>query len=198
MREIPLALPGRDRSYRILIEPGLRSLLGSVLTPLNLAKRVFLVSDRRVARLHGNQVVQALAAGFEPVLLTTPPGERAKTWPVVQRLSRELLDPGAHRGTPHRPGGRRGGGPHRLSGLYLHAGLAFHPGAHHPAGHGGRGHRRQDGHQPAGRQKPSGHLSTNRGWWPSPRNFWKPCPGPSSSTAWRKSSRPPLSGTPIW
>ena len=53
MREVLLPLPGRDQSYRILIEPGLRSRLGSLLTSLNLAKRLFLISDRRVARLHG-------------------------------------------------------------------------------------------------------------------------------------------------
>jgi 3-dehydroquinate synthase len=34
------------------------------------------------------------------VLLTTPVGERAKTWAVVQRLARELLARGAHRRTP--------------------------------------------------------------------------------------------------
>ncbi len=34
------------------------------------------------------------------MLLTTPPGERAKSWPVVQRLARELLERGAHRGSP--------------------------------------------------------------------------------------------------
>jgi 3-dehydroquinate synthase len=46
-------------------------------------------------------VLQALeAAAFTPVLLTTPPGERAKSWPVVQRLARELLAQGAHRGSP--------------------------------------------------------------------------------------------------
>ena len=82
------------------------------------------------------------------MLLTTPPGERAKSWPVVQRLARELLERGAHRGSPpHRPGRRGGGGPHRLPGLHLYAGPALHPGAHHPAGHGGCGNRRQDGHQ---------------------------------------------------
>ena len=101
MSEVLLPLPGRDQSYRILIDSGLRFRLGSLLTSLNLAKRVFLISDRRVARLHGAAVRQALeAAGFEPVLLTTPPGERAKSWPVVQRLARELLELGAHRGSP--------------------------------------------------------------------------------------------------
>jgi len=59
------------------------------------------VSDRRVARLHGAAVLDSLAAaGLAPVLLTTPVGERAKTWAVVQRLARELLGAGAHRRSP--------------------------------------------------------------------------------------------------
>ncbi|MCX5890579.1 MAG: iron-containing alcohol dehydrogenase, partial [Deltaproteobacteria bacterium] len=100
MREVHLSLPGRDQSYRILIESGLRLRLGSLLTSLSPAKRLFLISDRRVARLHGAEVRQVLeAAGFEPVLLIMPPGERAKSWPVVQRLARELLEQGAHRGS---------------------------------------------------------------------------------------------------
>jgi len=98
VREILLPLPGRDQSYRIILEPGLRSRLGSLLTHLNQAKRLFLVSDRRVARLYGAQVAQTLkGAGLEPALLTVPNGERAKNWPVVQRLARELLEGGAHR-----------------------------------------------------------------------------------------------------
>ncbi len=100
MREILLPLSGRDQSYRILIESGLRSRLASSLAHLNLPKRLFLISDRRVAHLYGARVMQALeAAGFEPVLLTTTPGERAKSWPSVQRLARELLERGAHRGS---------------------------------------------------------------------------------------------------
>jgi 3-dehydroquinate synthase len=98
--EILLPLPGRDQSYRIVLEPGLRSRLGSLLTHFNKARRLFLVSDRRVASLYGAQVVQALKeAGLEPVLLTVPNGERAKNWTEVQRLARELLEGGAHRGS---------------------------------------------------------------------------------------------------
>ncbi|MBU4447394.1 MAG: 3-dehydroquinate synthase, partial [Proteobacteria bacterium] len=101
MREIRLPLPGRDASYRIVIEPGLRHRLGPVLTPFRFPPQVVVISDRRVARLHGAAVLDSLAAaGLAPVLLTTPPGERAKTWAVVQRLARELLTRGAHRRTP--------------------------------------------------------------------------------------------------
>ena len=54
-----------------------------------------------MARLHGAGALDSLAAaGLAPVLLTTPPGERAKTWAVVQRLAGELLARGAHRSTP--------------------------------------------------------------------------------------------------
>ena len=101
MREVPLPLPGRDQSYQIVIEPGLRWRLGALWNTLHLSRRLFLVSDQRVARLHAARVLGALeAAGLEPLLLTTPPGERAKSWPVVQRLARELLERGAHRGSP--------------------------------------------------------------------------------------------------
>jgi 3-dehydroquinate synthase len=101
MREILVPLPGRDRSYRLLLEPGLHLGLGRLLLPLSFPKRLFLISDHRVARLHGAAVLTSLKeAGFTPELLTVPPGERAKTWGTVQRLARELLARGAHRGSP--------------------------------------------------------------------------------------------------
>ncbi len=101
MREILLSLLYRDASYRVLIGPGLRLGLGFLLSPLDLPPRLFLISDARVARLHGAAVQNALEeAGYASSLLTTPSGERAKTWRVVQRLARELLRLGAHRGSP--------------------------------------------------------------------------------------------------
>jgi 3-dehydroquinate synthase len=100
LREIRLSLPGQDRSYRIILEPELRLRLGEVFAPLQLPRRLLVVSDRRVARLHGGPVLEALTrAGYAPELLTIAPGERAKTWAVVQRLARELLTRGAHRGS---------------------------------------------------------------------------------------------------
>ena len=101
MREITVPLPGRDTSYRILIGPGLGSRLGEWLPPLDLNQRLFLITDRRVGRLYGARVQKTLEdAGFSPTLLTIPPGERSKSWPVVQRLARALLARGAHRRTP--------------------------------------------------------------------------------------------------
>ncbi|MFA5111295.1 MAG: 3-dehydroquinate synthase [Desulfobaccales bacterium] len=98
MPEIELPLPGRDLSYRLVIDSGLARRLGELLRPEGFPAQVFVISDRRVARLHGATALASLAAaGFTPVLLTTPPGERAKSWAVVQRLAKELLARGAHR-----------------------------------------------------------------------------------------------------
>jgi 3-dehydroquinate synthase len=101
MREIHLPLPGRDASYRLVMEPGLRGRLGPLLSPFQFPSPVMVISDRRVARLHGAAILDSLkAAGLAPVLLTTAVGERAKTWAVVSRLARELLARGAHRRSP--------------------------------------------------------------------------------------------------
>ncbi len=84
----------------VLIASGLRLELGEKLRALRLPERLFLISDQKVARLYGSQVKQALQqGGYRPALLTVPPGERAKTWPVIQRLARELLAQGADRQT---------------------------------------------------------------------------------------------------
>jgi 3-dehydroquinate synthase len=101
LREISISLPGRDESYRLCLAPGLRHEVGLLLAPLNLPRNLFLVSDTRVARLYGVLVLQALKdSGYFPTLLTVSPGERAKTWTVVQRLARELLVRGAQRPSP--------------------------------------------------------------------------------------------------
>lgn len=100
MRELVLALPGRPESYRLVMGSGLRRDLGRLLQPLGFPPRLAVVTDRRVARLYGLEIKESLTgAGFKPVFLTVAPGERSKSWPVVQRLAKELLARGAHRGT---------------------------------------------------------------------------------------------------
>jgi 3-dehydroquinate synthase len=100
LREIFLDLAGRDESYRLLLGPGLRRDLGRLLAPLALPPRLFVITDRRVGRLYGQEVTEALTrGGYQASLLTMPQGERAKSWAVVQRLARELLARGAHRNT---------------------------------------------------------------------------------------------------
>jgi 3-dehydroquinate synthase len=99
-RAIHITLPGREQDYQVLIGPGRRFALGRLLKALDLSTRLFVVADRRVAALYGGQVSGILEkAGFSPTLLVVSPGERAKTWPVVQRLARDLLAQGADRRT---------------------------------------------------------------------------------------------------
>jgi 3-dehydroquinate synthase len=100
LREILLPLSAREQSCRIYLEPGLRFNLGPLLAPLKFPPRLLVVSDRKVARLYGDPVMQALAqAGYAPALLTVAPGERSKSWPAVERLAGELLARGVHRGS---------------------------------------------------------------------------------------------------
>ena len=100
MRELSLDLAGRSESHRVLIGPGLRRDLGRLLQPLGFPPRVFVITDRRVQRLYGKDLQETLTgAGFEANLLAVAPGERSKSWPALQRLARELLAQGAHRGT---------------------------------------------------------------------------------------------------
>ena len=98
MREILLELQRRPDGYQVLVAPGLRRRLPELLAPFNQSRPLFLVSDQRVAGLYGAGVQAELQAGGYPSLLvTTPVGERAKTWAVVQRLAKALLAHGAHR-----------------------------------------------------------------------------------------------------
>lgn len=100
LRELSLSLPGKDVNIPVRLAPGLRLEVGRLLDPLALPRRLFVVSDRRVARLYADQVTRSLAAaGYRPSLLTVSPGERSKTWPVVERLARRLLELGADRQT---------------------------------------------------------------------------------------------------
>jgi len=100
LRELFLDLAGRSESHRLLIGTGLRRDLGRLLQPLGFPPRVFVITDRRVERLYRQALKETLTdAGFQADFLAVAPGERSKSWPAVQRLARELLAQGAHRGT---------------------------------------------------------------------------------------------------
>jgi len=101
LREIVIPSAGRDESSKLVLGPGLRRRLGRLLEPLGFPPRLFVITDRRVGGLYGQEIQAALAEGdFQAEILAIAPGERSKSWAVVQRLARELLTLGAHRGTP--------------------------------------------------------------------------------------------------
>ncbi len=83
---VPVALG--DRSYEILIQPGILSQIGVILKSAGCAGRVGIVTNPVVHQLYGSVVLRALRqAGFSPFLIIVPDGEKAKT---VQWLSKIL------------------------------------------------------------------------------------------------------------
>ena len=89
--EVPLG----QRSYQIKIGSGLLSGLGRECGRLGLAGRCAVISDRNVAPLSAEKVLTALMhAGIEPVLITVPAGETAKSLDTVRACYDQLA---AHR-----------------------------------------------------------------------------------------------------
>ena len=74
-----------DRSYAIRIGRGLLPLLGKQCAALKLGRRCAVISDANVAPRYGETALKSLReAGFDPVLLTVPAGETAKSLKTVQ------------------------------------------------------------------------------------------------------------------
>jgi len=75
---VPVALG--DRSYEIVIQPGILSQLGQVLQRAGCAGRVGIVTNPVVNQLYGHGVYRVLRqAGFSPFFIIVPDGEQAKT-----------------------------------------------------------------------------------------------------------------------
>ena len=73
-------VPLGHRSYRIKVDSGLLATLGQECARLKLGRRCAIISDRHVAPRYGKAAQHSLAAaGFDPVLITIPAGETAKS-----------------------------------------------------------------------------------------------------------------------
>ena len=80
-----------SRSYEIKIGAGLLSRLGTECARLGLGRRCAIISDTTVAPYYARAVHHTLAhAGFEPLLLTVPAGETAKSLKTVQQCYHRL------------------------------------------------------------------------------------------------------------
>src|SRR5580765_3907213 len=80
-----------ERSYSILIGKGLVRRLGPECDKLDLGRRCAVISDRKVAPVYGRAALLSLAnAGFEPVLVTIPAGETAKSLTHVETCYDQL------------------------------------------------------------------------------------------------------------
>src|SRR3954471_6840865 len=95
MRLVKVAL--RERSYSILIGGGLLERLGAECLKLKLGRRCGVISDTNVARRFGKGALTSLKnAGFDPVLIRIPAGEKSKSLACVQscfdQLARHKLE----------------------------------------------------------------------------------------------------------
>jgi 3-dehydroquinate synthase len=84
-----------NRSYSIKIAPGLLKQLGAECARLKLGDRCAIITDTNVGRKFAKPVYESLVkAGFEPVLVTVPAGEKSKRISVVEKCHDQLA---AHR-----------------------------------------------------------------------------------------------------
>ncbi|HEX3857839.1 MAG TPA: 3-dehydroquinate synthase [Verrucomicrobiae bacterium] len=84
-----------NRSYTIKIAPGLLKQLGGECSRLKLGTRCAIITDANVGKKFAKPVYESLVkAGFEPVLITVPAGEKSKRISVVENCYDQLA---AHR-----------------------------------------------------------------------------------------------------
>jgi len=82
-----------DRSYRILVGPGLLDEAGAHMRPVLAQRRVVVVTDAIVAKLHLDRLNAALdRAEIAHDSIVMPPGEGTKDFVHLQQLADELLD----------------------------------------------------------------------------------------------------------
>ena len=88
-------VPLGSRSYSILIAPGLLDRLGAECRKLGLGQRCAIITDTNVALLLAARAEESLtAAGFAPIRITVPAGEKSKRIARVQECYQQLA---AHR-----------------------------------------------------------------------------------------------------
>ena len=94
--KVPLA----DRAYPIRIGSGLLADLGTQCARLKLGLRCAVISDAAVARRYRKPTLASLkAAGFEPIFISQPAGEQAKTLKNVQACYDQLAKHRLERGS---------------------------------------------------------------------------------------------------
>ena len=89
MRTVNVSLG--PRSYPIRIGSGLLARLGDECARLKLGKRCAVISDTNVARHYASAAIKALRQrGFEPIAITVPAGETAKSLETVAACYQQL------------------------------------------------------------------------------------------------------------
>ena len=95
---ITVPVPIQNSPYEILIGSGILSQTGPLASRSVKPCRCVVISDETVANLHGNGVMESLrGAGFDPHLLTIPPGEASKSMVVAADLCDRMIQHGLDR-----------------------------------------------------------------------------------------------------
>lgn len=85
-------VPLGARAYDIRIGPGLLGHAGAAIAPLVRRPRVAVVTDDRVAALHGQALEESLrSAGITPAVLALEPGEATKGWRSLETAVEWLI-----------------------------------------------------------------------------------------------------------
>lgn len=86
------------RSYDVHVGPGLLQHAGELIAPFAPTKRVFIVTDENVFRLHLPTLTASLqAAGLTVQSLKLPAGEQSKSFKGLEKVLRALLKAGINR-----------------------------------------------------------------------------------------------------
>ena len=76
-----------ERSYDIVLRPGLLAIVGDRLRAITAASKIGVVTDRHVASRYLQGALRSLRkAGYDPTPIILPPGERTKTLGTVARI----------------------------------------------------------------------------------------------------------------
>ena len=82
---VPMTLG--ERSYDIVLHPGLLATVGDRLSALTTSPKIGVVTDRHVARHYLNGTLRSLRkAGYDPTPIILPPGERTKTLGTIAKI----------------------------------------------------------------------------------------------------------------
>ncbi|MGH7217537.1 MAG: 3-dehydroquinate synthase [Nitrospiraceae bacterium] len=76
-----------ERSYDIVLHSGLLATLGDRLNALTTSQKIGVVTDRHVAGRYLHGILRSLCkAGYDPIPIILPPGERTKTLGTITRI----------------------------------------------------------------------------------------------------------------
>ena len=82
---VPMTLG--ERSYDIVLHPGLLATVGDKLSAFTTSPKIGVVTDRHVARHYLHRTLRSLRkAGYDPTPIILPPGERTKTLGTVAKI----------------------------------------------------------------------------------------------------------------